>query len=287
MADPTTSSGTDTSQMLEDLLIQRLLSNPSGSNIGTDTSQILGGAAGGNVAQEVAAADTQLRQGGLANQLFQSALNRAKAQAQMPTYGAAQAEAGDLLANTQDVGINASPALAPHLTTFTGGRRPSALGPNARQAGANLSAAGLANQSLQLPQVPTMPNITIPGSSVLDKVLQTSALATGLGGALAKGASGGSSGGPLDFLKNLFKGNQVNYPSIVTGGPDPFGNNLPGYQDPFGLNNGYNGGEVPGLTSGGVPDPSGGTGVGPGMQDYYDWLNAGGSGGPDPTNPDY
>lgn len=80
--------------------------------------------------------------------------------------------------------------------------------------------------------------------------------------------AGGNLSGIVNAIRNIFtKGGQPNV--VGSNNSDVFGTNLPSYQDPFGLNGGYNGGAVPGLDSGGIPDPSGGTGIGPGMQGYY------------------
>jgi hypothetical protein len=198
------------STTLEDLILQQLLSGQGQANPYTDISQVLGGAAGGRLAGQTAQADIALRGGALQKSLYDAALNRALAGAVLPTYRANQAELGDLLANTQDVGVNAPPALAGHLTTFTGGRRPSALGPNARAAGAALSNIGASNIGKDvLPQVPSMPNL--PTGSVVDALLGGGATATGILGALAKYAKPGS------FLSKLISGGTAADGSVYGG----------------------------------------------------------------------
>jgi hypothetical protein len=101
----------------------------------------------------------------------------------------------------------------------------------------------------------------------------------------AKNGGGGNIGKLIKDLIDHFRGNDPNKwtmkPGDGFGGPgtstfgsrDPFGTNLPGFDttgfDSF--DNGWNG----------LPnDPSGGTGVGPGMQGYYD---SGGGVADDPT----
>lgn len=269
-------SSPDVSQQLQDLLLQRLM-NPQGSgNPLTDLSQITGNAAAGQLNAQRTQAELDLAKGGLSKSLFDAAMNRAKAAATLPTYRASQAETGDLLANTQDVGVNpGSPEMAAHMTTFTGGRRPSALGPNARAAGAalsNIGASSIGND--QLPHVPTAPDVNIGG--FLNNLLNGASAATGIAGALAKaaGGSGGSSGGDLSKLAQLFQRGGTTPKMSTPGQPDMSG------ASPFLPNDSLMFPLGPDFT--GPTDPSGGTGVGPGMQEYYDWLaQQGGGGGED------
>lgn len=148
------------------------------------TGQILGGAAGSASQNAFQGGQLALGQGQLQKSLYDAAMNRALTQASLPSLGASQAAKGDLLANMKDVTASGSPQLMAHLVNFSGGLRPSALGPNARQAGRNLSAAGLANQSLQLPQVPKMPDMP---STLLPNILGGAGLTASLIGALRKG----------------------------------------------------------------------------------------------------
>lgn len=122
--------------------------------------------------------------------------------------------------------------------------------------------------------------------SDLAKLLAAGGAGAGLGALLAKLASGGSSGGDLGKLaaaiKNLFSGGSGG--GVQGNKPYPGGALTGGGQDP---NSGFTGwpGTDPGsglllsdpgtwwdpnTGSGAAPtDPSGGSGVGPGMQDYY------------------
>lgn len=154
--------------------VESLFGGDDGNQRLQDVGGILGGAAGG-------AANRNLQSGQLSAQLYDAALRRALSQASLPSLGAAQAVKGDMLQNVQDVQPSGSPAVMAHLVNFSGGLRPSALGPNARQAGANLSKAGVANQSLQLPQAPEMP------SSLLPNILGGTGLSASLIAALRKG----------------------------------------------------------------------------------------------------
>ena len=60
---------------------------------------------------------------------------------QQPATVRSQVGVGDLLANVQDVEIEGLPSYI-HKVNFTGGLRPSALGPMSRQAGDQPRAAG-------------------------------------------------------------------------------------------------------------------------------------------------
>jgi hypothetical protein len=141
--------------------------------------------------------------------------------------------------------------------------------------------------SNQAPEIPK----TSGGSDDPDNPLTSwnplkNPLLSGLLGALARGGIPGTGGQgdlgkALSDLVNLFRrGGDRNF----TGGPQSYtginNHNLPSY-DPYGY--GYDG--LPGF-NGSPTDPSGGTGRGPGMQGYYDWLygNGGNDGGFLPGN---
>lgn len=74
----------------------------------------------------------------------QSAENRWRALLgiEAPNTRASQVMRGDLMSNVQDVGVTGLPPQVPRIQ-FTGGLRPSALGPNARAAGSALSRQAL------------------------------------------------------------------------------------------------------------------------------------------------
>jgi len=79
---------------------------------------------------------------------------------------AKQVGLGDLLANMQDVDISGLPSYIPHMQ-FTGGLRPSALGPNARQAGRNLSRQALEAQ-MSGADIPNLPDVSGLGTNAPD-----------------------------------------------------------------------------------------------------------------------
>lgn len=197
------------------------------SKILPNLSQVLGGAAGGQAAQQSQQGQLATQQGNLQQQLYNDALNRfTMGRVGLPSQGASMAARGDLLANVKDVVPTMTPGAG---YSFSGGIRPSALGPNARQAGANLSNAGLNLQSAQgdLPALPNFPNIsTQPGG--LQQALQYGALGSGVLGALGGGQPAGSM---PPWLQNMLKSgggaNQANpaagLPAIGPQDPDPYG----------------------------------------------------------------
>lgn len=128
------------------------------------------------------------------------------------------------------------------------------------------------------------------GGSDLAKTLALLGGGAGIGAALAKllgGGGGSGAGGDIGkLLSSLFKRNGMNYPNspgtgfggdhtTTVGSRDPFGGNLPSYQDPFGTLFG-NGGGIPTSSDFSPNDPSGGTGIGPGMQSFYADPGSGG-----------
>lgn len=178
--------------------VETVFGGDDGNDRLSGVGSVLGDAASGASANAFQGGQLALAQGQLSKSLYDAALQRAKIQASLPSLGASQAVQGDLLANMQDVTPSGSPQVMAHLVNFSGGIRPSALGPNARQAGANLSKAGLANQSLQLPTVPNMPDMP---SSVLPNILGGGALTANLIAAIRKGlpqTAGGAT--PSGFL---------------------------------------------------------------------------------------
>lgn len=156
----------------------------------------------------------------------------------------------------------------------------------------------LPNSAFNRPNIGAIPqaNYTTPppsnsGGSDIGKTLALLGAGGGIGALLMKlfsggkggfslgGGSGSGTGGTgipiVDLLKKLFgnglpdlnmqPGNGFGGPGTSTyGSGDPFGGNLPGF-DNIGLNDP---GGLAGLNPG-PTDPSGGTGVGPGMANYY------------------
>jgi hypothetical protein len=76
---------------------------------------------------------------------------------------AQQVGLGDLLANIQDVQLSGMPSYIPHMN-FSGGLRPSALGPNTRAAGQNLSRQALEAQ-LSGADIPNLPDVSGIGTA--------------------------------------------------------------------------------------------------------------------------
>ncbi len=119
-------------------------------------------------------------------------MQRALAQAALPNFRAQQAVTGDQIANTQDVVPTGPANVMAHVVNFTGGRRPSNLGPNARSAGAALSGIGASNIGKDvLPAVPSMPKLS-DGGGALGNALGGGSLLSSLLGALGGGGKGGS-----------------------------------------------------------------------------------------------
>jgi len=157
-----------------------------GSNTANNLSNTLGGAASGMANQQNQQAMLAGARSNAAQTQYNNALNQALLQKMLaPQQGAQMAAKGDLQANVQDV----TPVFTPGAGySFTGGLRPSALGPNARQAGRNLSNAGLAWQGA--PGLPQQPDLlsSFPQStpSGLQQALQYGALGTGILGSFGQ-----------------------------------------------------------------------------------------------------
>lgn len=145
-------------------------------------SQNLGGAAAGQTALRQTNANIAGVQGNLAQKLYQDAQNKYLTGAvTMPTTGAAMAAKGDQLANVQDVVPQGNPYVMSHVVNYSGGLRPSNFGPNARQAGQNLSNAGLKLQTDQanLPALWQMPQGLSSTPGGLESTLNYGALGAG------------------------------------------------------------------------------------------------------------
>ncbi len=153
-----------------------------GSPVPSQLSNVMGGAASGLANQANQQSNLATAQGNMAQKNYTDQLNQAILQKlTLPATGAAMAAKGDVQANIQDMTPNFTPGQG---YSFSGGLRPSLLGPNARAAGQNLSNAGVSAQSAQLPGMWQMPNFpsTTPGG--LQQGLQYGALGTGILGAL-------------------------------------------------------------------------------------------------------
>jgi hypothetical protein len=128
------------------------------------------------------------------------------------------------------------------------------------------------------------------GSGINGKGVAAGAGIGAAAAALGAPGAGGNLGKVFEAIKKLFgkgggPGNYAMQPgtgfggdhTTTIGGDNPWGDNLPSY-DAFGPDTWSNGWD-------GMPnDPSGGTGVGPGMQAYYDSLNGGAGGTVTGTN---
>lgn len=191
-------------------LISGLLTGGNGGGVGgilntaQNLSQVLGGAAGGAAALQGQSGQLANIQGNLQQQLYNDAVNRFLTQnVTLPSEGADMARKGDLQANVQDVRSTMTPGAG---YSFSGGLRPSALGPNARQAGQNLSRQGLNLQSMQMPALPNIPNVQINPSG-FQQALQYGALGSGVLGAFQKNPiqqwlasqNAGGGGGVLNY----------------------------------------------------------------------------------------
>lgn len=197
-----------------------------------------------------------------------------------PDALAKQSVKGDVLANGQDASVSGLPSYI-HVGQVSGGLRPSMLSDSTRALGGQMSRNALADSTsgkytTQAP-LPSVPGATpMPDPSALQGLLSKTGIASGL-------ASTG--GGLLDALKKALSGGGGGASNTTSGASDPNSGKTPvtgGYFDPDG--NWVTGTEPDLLTSdpgsyygpdGGTAtptDPSGGTGTGPGMQEYLDWL---------------
>lgn len=232
--------------------------DPNGNPL-TDIAQILASASQGRALGKVNAGDLLLRQGSLANQMYNSALGAKSLEATLPSTRMSQVARGDFAANAQDVTASGPERVMNNVIHFSGGLRPSAFGPATRDAGSKL--AGLAGSALgneTMPTAPTLPQL--PESSLTDSLLSGATGATGILGALlgqSKGG-GGDLGKLLSGIKNLF--------SHQSNGNAP-GNDFGSEGNiPWDLN-GVEQGSMPNGVTPGLP----GSEIDP-MQQYWDWL---------------
>lgn len=167
-------------------------------DLASSAAPVLGGMASGRAAgkqaeNQEAQTQDQLRQrmweAQTQNILQRSRLmqDQATMQRDSPTIRAQQAARGDMQANIQDVNIPGNERLK--VQHFSGGMRPSAMGSNARAAGAGLSSIALQNMgkdSFEVPNLPAPPDLTaLQKSGFLDKLLSGASGAAGLLGAFA------------------------------------------------------------------------------------------------------
>jgi hypothetical protein len=237
------------------------------------------------------------------------ALENAKFGVGLPGQGAREAVQGSNLANMQDVGIDLGNNHA-NVVHFTGGSRPSNLTPEARATGHALIAHGsklASDPNSFMPAAsaaPTAPGLSeTPTAGFWGQAAGIGSTAAGLAALLKKltdakkddkggGSSvggGSGSGGPGSAGRG-----GGGLPSRHIGSYDTWG--MPSDRNSGGMNDFWNSQEpTPNVTTDesfdmspyvnftnpdftGPQDPSGGTGIGPGMQAYYDSLNGGGGG---------
>lgn len=218
-----------------------------------------------------------------------------------PGARAGNAVRGDILSNAQDVSFSGLPkGINP--PTISGGLRPSMFSGNTRALGSNMSAQALDAQQKgdQFAPLPVLPDFAapsgglpdykappsyvtptplptqtpLPTGSGLDSALTAGGLAGTLAKALAQSGAGSSSGGNIGQLaKDIW--NHFHNNNFGNGGSE--GTGMPSY-DPFEADPNTGLAHDPQGLSG---DPSGGTGTGPGMQNYY---NSGGGSGTTDTS---
>lgn len=177
---------------------------------------------------------TQSSAAGRANQL---ALDSAKYTNSLPNQGFGEAVRGSLLQNMQDVTPNYGGPLGT-ITSFSGGARPSALGPEARAAGGSLASHGSALLADPGSFAPTAapalapPSLSPePAAGFWGKAAGASATTAGILSALTGGSKpGAASGGDLKKLIDMFRHKGPAFdpndygrdPNGNYGEPDPF-----------------------------------------------------------------
>lgn len=236
--------------------------DPNGNPL-TDIAQILASASQGRALGKVNAGDLLLRQGSLANQMYNSALGAKSLEATLPSTRMSQVARGDYAANAQDVTASGPERVMNNVIHFSGGLRPSAFSQTTRDAGnklAGLASSAMGNESM--PTAPTLPQL--PESSLTDSLLSGATGATGILGALlgSTPSGGGNLGKLFGDIKNLFSRNHGN---------DATRSALEGNQSGGGDTSTF----FPGVEQGQLP-----SGVTPGlpgseidpMQQYWDWL---------------
>lgn len=163
--------------------------------IGEAVSPILGGLAQGRAQGKQQDYQNESAHGNaLNNALLQemaAKINAANQNQGMRSRLAGDAVRGDMIANVQDVNIPDNGRVK--VAHFGGGMRPSAMGPNARQAGSMLSSGALSDMGQPGIQAPGLTgNVAdLPTNGFLDKLLGVATPALGTMGALY------GKGGPL------------------------------------------------------------------------------------------
>lgn len=167
--------------------------------VGGALSPVVGGIAKGRAEGRQAETDNLMAHDRMVQQAIQqefaNKLGLAGTEANMLDLRANQARHGDLQANVQDVHIPDNERV--HIPHWTGGVRPSALGPNARAAGQRLSDTALAKMGNEgLPTAP-VPHISpLPQAGFADKLLGAVGPALGIAGAFPQSPNQGATGGP-------------------------------------------------------------------------------------------
>lgn len=167
------------------MLIPNPLGGGSGGNLGTDLGQGLGSIEEARANSRIAQGNLALKQGGLANEIYQASLGAKGLENSLDSKNYDSSMKGLLAAHMQDVGVDAPASLNGHLTTFTGGLRPSAIGPEGRALGANMAqfkSSQIGNEGL--PAAPAVPDI--PQPDFMDSLLNGASAGTGLLGIIGK-----------------------------------------------------------------------------------------------------
>lgn len=113
--------------------------------------------------------------------------DKAQFELQAPSTRFGQAVRGGLAANVQDVGVQVPEHLRRSLVQFTGGLRPSAIGPQGRAAGQRLSELALSRMgqdTFEVPDLPGAPGVSAtPRPGFIDRFLSAAGPAASFAGA--------------------------------------------------------------------------------------------------------
>lgn len=157
----------------------------SGGNMATDLGQSFGSMEQARANGRIAQGTLALKQGGLANEIYQASLGAKGLENTLDSKNYDSSMKGLLAAHMQDVGVDVPDSLKGHMTTFTGGLRPSAIGPEGRALGANMAqfkSSQIGNEGL--PTAPAVPDIPQPG--FMDDLLNGASAGSGLFGIIQK-----------------------------------------------------------------------------------------------------
>ena len=178
--------------------------------LGSGASDIIGGLAEGRAKGRQAEIESLQGDDRIRAELARLGAERAKFQLEAPSARAQQSVMGDLMANVQDVRAPNIRGASTSGERVTGGIRPSALGPNARAAGAELSRLGLSNLGKDTFDVPELSKR--PQANALDKLLSVAGPASAFLGAMDGRAPGvdtsfdqPSGYGASDFLTQMMQ----------------------------------------------------------------------------------